>query len=82
MTQQVDLNGSVHPAAVVSAARTDPAEVAEVGRQIAGAISQVLLGKPEVVRLAVICMLTEGHLLIEDVPGTGKTCWRKHWRSR
>ncbi|MCH2571580.1 MAG: MoxR family ATPase [Planctomycetes bacterium] len=36
-------------------------------------ISRVLLGKPETVRLAVITLLAEGHLLIEDVPGVGKT---------
>jgi len=47
--------------------------VGRVGAQIAGSIAQVLLGKPEVIRLAVIALLTEGHLLIEDVPGTGKT---------
>ncbi|MGI8590369.1 MAG: AAA family ATPase [Nakamurella sp.] len=51
----------------------DPADVAALGARICAAISQVILGKPEVVRLAVICLLTEGHLLIEDVPGTGKT---------
>jgi MoxR-like ATPase len=33
----------------------------------------VIQGKPEVVRHAVICLLAEGHLLLEDVPGTGKT---------
>jgi MoxR-like ATPase len=33
----------------------------------------VIQGKPEVVRNAVLCMLAEGHLLLEDVPGTGKT---------
>ncbi len=30
-------------------------------------------GKPEAVRLALICLLADGHLLIEDVPGVGKT---------
>jgi MoxR-like ATPase len=30
-------------------------------------------GKPEVVRLSVVCLLARGHLLIEDVPGVGKT---------
>ncbi len=30
-------------------------------------------GKPEVLRNAVICLLSQGHLLLEDVPGTGKT---------
>jgi MoxR-like ATPase len=36
-------------------------------------IGQVIQGKPDVVRNAVICLLAEGHLLLEDVPGTGKT---------
>jgi len=36
-------------------------------------IEQALRGKPEVVRLALTCLLAEGHLLIEDVPGVGKT---------
>jgi MoxR-like ATPase len=36
-------------------------------------ISEVIIGKPEGVELAVTCLLAEGHLLIEDVPGTGKT---------
>jgi MoxR-like ATPase len=36
-------------------------------------IGYVIQGKPEVVRNAVICLLAEGHLLVEDVPGTGKT---------
>lgn len=37
------------------------------------AIETVVRGKPEAVRLALICLLAEGHLLIEDVPGVGKT---------
>jgi MoxR-like ATPase len=36
-------------------------------------ISQVIIGKPQAVELAVTCLLAEGHLLIEDLPGTGKT---------
>jgi MoxR-like ATPase len=36
-------------------------------------INQVLLGKPRQVRMAVAAMLAGGHLLIEDVPGVGKT---------
>ena len=36
-------------------------------------VNSVYLGKPEIVRLAFVCMLAEGHLLLEDVPGTGKT---------
>jgi len=33
----------------------------------------VIQGKPEVIQNAVVCLLAEGHLLLEDVPGTGKT---------
>ncbi len=36
-------------------------------------IETVVLGKPEVIRLAVTALLAEGHVLIEDVPGVGKT---------
>jgi MoxR-like ATPase len=37
------------------------------------AISSVLRGKAETVRLSLVCLLSRGHLLIEDVPGVGKT---------
>src|SRR5689334_18858981 len=36
-------------------------------------VGLVVLGKPEVIKLAVVALLAEGHLLIEDVPGVGKT---------
>jgi len=36
-------------------------------------VGQALVGKPEVVRLAIVALLARGHLLIEDVPGVGKT---------
>jgi MoxR-like ATPase len=36
-------------------------------------VGRALVGKPEVVRLAVVGLLARGHLLIEDVPGVGKT---------
>ena len=34
---------------------------------------QVILGKPQQIRLALACLLARGHLLIEDMPGVGKT---------
>ena len=37
------------------------------------AVDQVLYGKRHVVRLAVACILAKGHLLLEDLPGMGKT---------
>ncbi|MGL5908531.1 MAG: AAA family ATPase [Phycicoccus sp.] len=36
-------------------------------------VDQAVLGKEHVIRLALTCMLSEGHLLLEDYPGTGKT---------
>lgn len=37
----------------------------------------MLVGKPDVVRLALVTLLAEGHLLVEDVPGVGKTSLAK-----
>src|ERR1700682_3296804 len=45
------------------------AKLAELERALGGAIR----GKSEVVRLSLVCLLAKGHLLIEDVPGVGKT---------
>ncbi|MGN9788914.1 AAA family ATPase [Nonomuraea sp. ZG12] len=42
-------------------------------QMLAANIEQVIRGKREAVELALVCMFAEGHLLIEDVPGTGKT---------
>ena len=36
-------------------------------------VGKALLGKEDVIRLALTCMFAEGHLLLEDAPGTGKT---------
>jgi MoxR-like ATPase len=41
--------------------------------QLQAAIETVVRGKSEAVRLTLLCLLAEGHLLIEDVPGVGKT---------
>ena len=40
-------------------------------------VDQIIRGKQDQIRLAVCCLLTEGHLLIDDVPGTGKTSLAK-----
>ncbi|WP_407641494.1 AAA family ATPase [Alginatibacterium sediminis] len=45
--------------------------------QIASNIDQHLLGKSQTVRLALSCLLAGGHLLLEDVPGVGKTSLAK-----
>jgi MoxR-like ATPase len=46
---------------------------AQVAAQLADRIGAVVLGKPEVVRLALTALFAEGHVLLEDVPGVGKT---------
>ena len=42
-------------------------------QNLEAALGSVLRGKAEAVRLALVCLLARGHLLIEDVPGVGKT---------
>jgi MoxR-like ATPase len=44
---------------------------------IASNVERVVQGKPDVIELAILCMVAEGHLLIEDVPGVGKTSLAK-----
>ena len=43
------------------------------GKQIIGNVSRVMVGKDDVVSLALAAILAGGHVLLEDVPGTGKT---------
>jgi MoxR-like ATPase len=50
---------------------------AEVFSSIAANIEQIVYGKPEAIELALVCLLAEGHLLVEDVPGVGKTSLAK-----
>ena len=52
-------------------------ELHSVARDITTNIERVLVGKPEVVRIALVTLLAEGHLLVEDVPGVGKTSLAK-----
>jgi MoxR-like ATPase len=51
----------------------EAAASAESLRLLNEALSQIILGKERVVRLAVTCLLARGHLLFEDQPGVGKT---------
>ncbi|CAM3771089.1 MoxR family ATPase [Nocardiopsis rhodophaea] len=48
-----------------------------VADRIREAVETVIEGKPEVVRMALTVLLAEGHLLIEDIPGVGKTMLAK-----
>ena len=48
-------------------------ELVDVAKQVSAAVQTVISGKPGPVRLALTVLLAEGHVLIEDVPGVGKT---------
>src|SRR5204863_1149335 len=52
-----------------AAASPQPARLAE----LEASLGTALRGKPEAVNLLLVCLLARGHLLIEDVPGVGKT---------
>ena len=54
-------------------AGTGVAEVRAVAERIEANVATVIEGKPETVRSALVALLSGGHLLIEDVPGVGKT---------
>jgi MoxR-like ATPase len=45
--------------------------------ELAANVESFIRGKPDVIRMALVCMLAEGHLLIDDVPGVGKTSLAK-----
>src|SRR5271157_386605 len=49
-----------------------PAGLAKLG-ELETALASAIRGKTEILRLSLVCLLAKGHLLIEDVPGVGKT---------
>ena len=51
--------------------------IAETAARLRENIQKVIVGKADVIDLALIAILCEGHLLLEDVPGTGKTTLAK-----
>jgi MoxR-like ATPase len=57
--------------------RLTPADCESTASRISAAVESVIRGKPEVIRLILTVLLAEGHALIEDVPGVGKTMLAK-----
>jgi MoxR-like ATPase len=51
--------------------------IKEIGNKVKENVEKVIVGKGEVVELAIIALLCEGHILFEDVPGLGKTVLAK-----
>ena len=52
-------------------------KVQESGERVVANVERVIVGKHHEVRLALVALLCQGHVLIEDVPGTGKTVLAK-----
>ena len=48
-------------------------EVREIVASLEENIEKVIVGKDEAIRLIIIALLCQGHVLIEDIPGVGKT---------
>ncbi|WP_045299043.1 AAA family ATPase [Saccharothrix sp. ST-888] len=66
--------------AAVGAGAPRPAglhELSAVVERVRASVESVIEGKPEAVRIALTVLLAEGHLLLEDVPGVGKTMLAK-----
>ena len=55
----------------------DVALFADRFEAVVGNVSRAIQGKGDAIRLSLVCLLAEGHLLIEDVPGVGKTSLAK-----
>lgn len=72
-----DGNVLVKPSAIFASSEAgESAKYASNQRQVAqllGQLNQIVLDKPQVVKLALSCVLAGGHLLLQDLPGMGKT---------
>jgi len=57
----------------ISSGQIASANAVEQIERLQGAVETVIKGKPEAIRLAIVTLIAGGHLLVEDVPGVGKT---------
>ncbi len=55
----------------------DVKSVAQFAKQVSDNVSRVIVGKEETIKLVLCAILARGHILLEDVPGTGKTVMAK-----
>jgi MoxR-like ATPase len=65
------------PPQASSNAHVDVRIVQDVAERIAHSVSQVIVGKRNEIRLTILGLLGQGHILIEDIPGVGKTMMAK-----
>ena len=56
---------------------TETSQSADLIRRLAENLAKVIHAPPETLRLAVLCLVSEGHMIIEDFPGVGKTMLAK-----
>jgi len=77
VTDKVDVTSPLRECRFEETAETtyhaDVIVSAERVRQLQASVEKIIKGKTEVVELAIVTLLSRGHLLIEDVPGVGKT---------
>ncbi|WP_308188240.1 MoxR family ATPase [Nocardioides sp. R-C-SC26] len=73
----MDGNGSIGGFDATAAPSADLETLTRVVGRIRTNVERVIEGKPDVVTAALVVLLAEGHLLIEDVPGVGKTMLSK-----
>ena len=52
-------------------------EVAALAEKLRGNVSKVIIGKDDVIDKVTLCLFCGGHILLEDIPGTGKTTMAK-----
>jgi MoxR-like ATPase len=64
---------SIHSITAIKYTAMQPTEKPSTITEVIAAASQIVLGKETQIRLALACLLARGHLLIEDLPGVGKT---------
>jgi len=72
---------AAQPPSVAPLSELGAAEFQQAAARIAEAVSGFIQGKSELVALALVCLLAEGHLLLEDVPGVGKTSLARSFAS-
>jgi len=57
--------------------QTTPIDIGQMSEQLIANVERVIVGKREIIELLLVAMLSEGHVILEDVPGLGKTLLAK-----
>src|SRR5690349_19347769 len=70
-------NGRQSSAPGTNPLNSPPARVVDLARRVQESIARVMVGKSAETELLLVALLCEGHVLIEDVPGIGKTTLAK-----